>query len=71
MTIGVMSRLYWGRQIGIDLYLGLLIFMSFIFYYQESDLIALLWLMPVLAFANLATLLYLALQYDSIIATLG
>ncbi|SMD35390.1 hypothetical protein SAMN04488029_2492 [Reichenbachiella faecimaris] len=69
-TIKSMLKLHWGRQIGTDLYLGLVLFMLFMFFHQESWLIPLFWLLPVLAFANLATLLYLALHYDSIVRLL-
>ena len=66
-TIRTMSGLHWGRQIGLDLYLGLLIFMAFIYLHQGAMLPVALWLLPVLLFANLATLLYLAIHFDSIL----
>lgn len=66
-TIKTMQGLFWGRQIGIDLYIGLLLFIGLIGFHQSSVLIALLWAVPVLAFGNLATLLYLALYYDSLL----
>lgn len=69
-TIGIMKGYYWGRQIGIDLYLGLLIFMPIIYLTEGSVWVALIWLLPVLAFANLATLLYIAVNYDSILKLL-
>jgi hypothetical protein len=67
-SVASMARLHWGRQIGIDLYLGLAIFLFLIYLQQGSVLVVLLWLLPVLAFANLATLLYLAIHYDSVVA---
>lgn len=66
-TIKTMMGLYWGRQIGIDLYIGLMIFMPVIYLNEGSLWIALIWLIPVLAFANLATLLYLAINFDAIV----
>ena len=64
-TIGVMSKLYWGRQIGIDLYLGL--FLALIVVYLNEGFVAvLLWLIPTLIFANLAILLYFAIHFDVI-----
>jgi len=63
------SAMLWGRQIGIDLYIGLLIPMLII-YLHAGTLILLVWIIPVLMYANLATLLYLALNYDSIVAHL-
>ena len=66
-TIRSLWAFHWGRQIGIDLYLGLVI-SSFIIYLNEGSLLVLgLWLIPILLFANLATLLYFALNYDSIV----
>jgi len=66
-SVASMAKFHWGRQIGIDLYLGLAIFLLLIYLHQGSVLVVLLWLLPVLAFANLATLLYLAIHYDSLI----
>lgn len=66
-TIKVMSGLHWGRQIGLDLYIGISIFAFFIYLHSGSVLVLLLWLLPLIVFANLATLLYIAIHYDSII----
>ena len=66
-----LRRLYpilWARQITIDLYLGL-VMSSYLIYLNEGSLFVLsLWLIPIALFANLATLLYVAMNYDSIIA---
>ena len=70
-TIRTMSRLHWGRQIGVDLYLGLLLFLSVIYLHQGSLLVVALWLVPVLLFANLATLLYVAIHFESLVARFG
>ena len=69
-TIGVLLRLYWGRQIGADLYIGLLLFAGLIFLVHGSALGAILWLAAILVFGNLATLLYLALHFDAVVAKL-
>ncbi len=63
-----MKASFWGRQIGIDLYLGLLIILSLIYLNEGSIWIVLLWILPILIFANLATLLYLAIHFDQILA---
>ena len=65
-TVAKMAEFHWGRQIGIDLYLGLLVGL-FIIYLNEGAITALLWLLPVLAYANLAILLYVALHFDSLV----
>lgn len=65
-----LKRLYpilWARQIGLDLYIGL-IFSSFLIYLNEGSLLVLaLWLLPILFYANLAILPYIAMNYDSIV----
>ncbi len=58
----------WVRQIGLDLYLGVAL-ASFLIYLNEGSLLFIaLWFLPILFFANLAILLYVALNYGSIIA---
>jgi hypothetical protein len=66
-SIVSITRLHWGRQIGIDLYLGLLLSLSII-YLHEGPVTALLWVIPVLLFGNLATLWYVALNFESLVA---
>lgn len=61
-----LSPILWARQIGIDLYIGLVLFSSLIYINEGSFLILVLWLIPILIFANLATLPYLILNYDAI-----
>ena len=66
-SIGVIAKLYWGRQIGTDLYLGLLIGILFI-YLNEGAVVALIWVLPTLAFANLSILLYVAINFETIVS---
>ena len=61
------AELHWGRQVGVDLYLGLLLAL-FIVYLNEGPVAALLWALPTLAFANLSILLYFAIHFDSLVA---
>lgn len=63
------ATMYWGRQIGTDLYLGLLLAL-FIIYLNDGALIALLWLVPILIYANLVVLLYFAINFESIVTKL-
>lgn len=65
-SIGSMAQLHWGRQVGIDLYIGLFLSLAII-YLHEGPLVALLWLVPVLLFANLATLLYIVIHFESLL----
>ncbi|MBX7220568.1 MAG: hypothetical protein K1Y36_11525 [Blastocatellia bacterium] len=67
-TLQHMATLHWGRQVGLDLYLGLTLSLFMIALNEKSVWVALLWLPPVYAFGNLATLLYFAIHYDSVVA---
>jgi hypothetical protein len=69
-TIRVLNGLWWGRQIGMDLYLGLTLFVSMIALH-EGWTVGLLWLAPTLVYGNLAPLLYVAVHYDSLVARFG
>ena len=66
-SIKRMSEMYWGWQVGIDLYIGLLLPL-FIIYLHGGGFVLLLWLIPILLNANLFTLLYFALNYDALVA---
>ena len=68
-SVRSIATLQWGRQIGVDLYLGLFIAI-FIIYLNDGMVIALIWLVPILIYANLAVLLYLALNFESIVTKL-
>ena len=68
-SVRSIAALHWGRQIGTDLYLGLFIAL-FIIFLNEGALIALIWLVPILIYANLVVLLYLAIHFDSIVTKL-
>ena len=60
------AALHWGRQIGADLYLGLLIGLLVISL-NDGFVVALIWLVPILVYANLTMLLYVALHFDEIV----
>ena len=66
-SIKRMSEMYWGWQVGIDLYIGLILPLLII-YLHGGGVVFLLWIVPVLINANLFTLLYFALNYDSLVA---
>ena len=68
-SVKSIASLFWGRQVGIDLYLGLGVGM-FIILLNDGWMVALIWFVPVLIYANLVFLLYLALQFDEIVARL-
>ena len=66
-SVGKIAQLHWGRQIGIDLYIGFLLFCAFIGLHQGSVAALLIWAVPVLIYGNQLTLLYLAVHYESIV----
>lgn len=68
-SVRFIAALHWGRQISVDLYLGLLVGLLIIFL-NEGALVALVWLVPTLIYANLAILLYVAINFDSIVTKL-
>ena len=68
-SVRSIATMHWGRQIGLDLYLGLFIAL-FIIFLNEGALVAAIWLIPILFYANLVVLLYLALNFDSIVTKL-
>ena len=65
-TVRSIATFHWGRQIGLDLYLGLFIGLVLI-YLNDGAVTALIWLIPVLLYANLAVLLYVAIHFESIV----
>lgn len=69
-SVRTISALYWGRQVGADLYLGLFVGLLVIFL-NEGLAVALLWLAPTLIYANLVILLYVAIHFDSLVTKLA
>lgn len=69
-TILEMLRFHWGRQIGLDLYVGTGLALLVIYLHSGSALVALAWLLPVLLFVNLATLVWFLLHFDALAARL-
>jgi len=67
-TISITNKYYWTKQIGIDLYIGVAISGAIIYLNECSLMVLCLWLLPLILFANLATLLYFALNYNSLVA---
>ena len=68
-SIRGMLRLYWGRQIILDLYLSVALFLVLIVVHQGA-LVMLAWLLPIVLFANQAMLLYVAIHFESLLALL-
>ena len=57
----------WGRQIILDLYLGLFLFGFVVYLVEKTFLITLLWLSLAIIFGNIISLLYFASQFDRIL----
>ena len=68
-SVRSIAMLHWGRQIGTDLYVGLFIAL-FIIFLNDGALVTLLWLVPILIYANLVVLLYMAINFESIVTKL-
>lgn len=68
-SVRSIATMHWGRQIGADLYLGLFVSL-FIIFLNEGALVAAIWLIPILIYANLIVLLYFAMNFDSIVTKL-
>ena len=58
--------LKWGKQVILDLYLGLFFFSLIVYLHEGSFLIALLWILPALVLGNLVPLLYLVLYFPQL-----
>ena len=65
-SIAKVNALLWGRQVGIDLYISVLLSLAVIWLVEGSMLVMLVWLVPVLIFANLAILPYILLNFAEI-----
>lgn len=69
-TVKTLNQTWWGRQIGIDLYISVSLSMLLMYLHSGSWLVLALWFLPTLLFANLAILLYIAIHFDSLTAWL-
>ena len=67
-TIGVMKNLYWGRQIGIDLYISVFLSISLVYLVTGSTVQTFLWSLAFIPFANMAILLFIILYLDQIVS---
>lgn len=65
-SVRKMARLHWGRQVGLDLYIGLILHAGFLWQTGVEGWTLLFWVIPFLVFGNVATLLYLALHFDAV-----
>lgn len=65
-SVRKISKMHWGRQVGLDLYIGLCMHIAFLYVTGVSPFSLVLWTIPFLCFGNLATLLYLAIHFDTI-----
>lgn len=64
------NQLWWGLQIGIDLYISVFLSLGLIYLIEGSLLVMLIWLVPILVFANLAILPYLILNFGAVVGAL-
>lgn len=59
--------LRWGRQVGADLYIGLVLALLFIYLREESVWVALAWTLPTLVLGNLTVLVYVLTHFEAIV----
>ncbi len=59
--------LRWGRQVTMDLYLGLFLFNFFVYLNEGSVLLALVWLAPTLVLGNIVPLIYFVVNFNSLV----
>ncbi|NNC38132.1 MAG: hypothetical protein EX271_12030 [Acidimicrobiales bacterium] len=67
-TIGVMNKHWWGRQIGIDLYISVFLSIALVYLVTGSIFHTVLWSLAFIPFANMAILLFIILNLDKIVA---
>lgn len=60
--------LRWGRQVTMDLYLGLFLFNFFVYLNEGSLALALAWLLPTLVLGNIVPLIYFVVNFDSLVS---
>lgn len=65
--LGTIFRFHWGRQVGLDLYIGASFMLAFIAL-SDGPMTALLWAVPILLFVNLASLVYILIHFEQIVA---
>ena len=67
-SLDAVISLKWGKQVIVDLYLGLFLFGYFIYLNENSFLITLAWLIATLCLGNIVTLLYFIVNYQSLLS---
>ena len=67
-TLATMNGLWWGRQIGIDLYISVALSLVVVYLVEGSLVVTLIWAVPIVIFANLAILPYLLLNFAAVTA---
>jgi hypothetical protein len=63
--------LYWGRQVTMDLYVGLFLSLLVLFAHEQSTVAAVTWALFILVFGNPVTLLYVGLNFDGLVARIA
>jgi hypothetical protein len=70
-SLKAMIALKWGRQVIIDLYIGLFLFGFFVYLNEGSILITACWLLAFSVIGNPAMLFYFIINYSSLVAHFG
>ena len=67
-SFGRILKLRWGQQVVADLYMGIFIFSFFVYLHEGELLQTLLWVVPTLLLGNLVPLIYVILNFESLMA---
>lgn len=67
-SLGGVGKYWWGRQIGLDLYISAALSLFAICLVTGSWTEAALWTLPILAFVNLAFLPFVLINFERILA---
>lgn len=67
-SLRTVIALKWGKQVVMDLYVGLFLFGFFIYLVEGSLLVTLAWLVPALILGNPVTLLYFVVSFPAIMS---
>jgi len=67
-SVKAVAKYKWGQQVIMDLYVGLFLFGFIVYLNEASALIAVAWLAAFCKFGNPATLLYLILNFSSLVS---
>lgn len=67
-SLKTVLALKWGRQVTMDLYLGLFLFNFFVYLNEGSMLLVAAWLIPTLLLGNIVPLIYFVVNFNALVS---